>query len=191
MASLNRVVMQRTSRKWLEALGPGSLDAAEISGRWAVGLGFKSFRSFYYPDFDPCEAAFTDETGAVLQFDIILANQVWEHLDKPHAATRNVVRMLRPGGYFWLATPFFIPYHAVPVDCSRWSARGLTNLLIECGFDAAHIQAGQWGNRAAALRNLEQPWPPEHDPGTDDLTNDPAFPLVAWALGQKSAKRDR
>ncbi len=80
--------------------------------------------------------------------------------------------------------PFFIPYHAVPVDCSRWSARGLRNLLIEAGFEEDSIRADQWGNRAMALRNLEQPWPPEARP-EDDLTNDPEFPLVAWAMGQK------
>jgi hypothetical protein len=55
--------------------------------------------------------------------------------------------------------------------------------LIEAGFEEDSIQAAQWGNRAAALRNLEQPWPPEAR--DDDLTNDPDFPLVAWAMGRK------
>ncbi len=80
---------------------------------------------------------------------------------------------------------FFIPFHAAPNDCSRRTARGLRNLLIDGGFDPETIKAEQWGNRAAALRNLEPKWPPEHIPETDDLTNDPAFPIVAWAMGQK------
>ena len=185
MASLNRTVMQAQSRQWLKALHPERLDAAEISGAWGEGLGFKSFQSFYYPKHDPCKAPFAHDDGRVHKFDIILANQVWEHLDRPYAATRNVLKMLRKGGYFWIAVPFFIPYHAVPVDCSRWSARGLTNLLTEAGFDPETIRAGQWGNRAAALRNLEVPWPPAPRPD-DDLTNDPAFPLVSWALAQKA-----
>ncbi len=186
MSSLNRIVMQKTSRAWLKALQPDRLDAAEISGAWGQGQGFRSHRSFYFPDYDPCEATFVDEAGKPLRFDIILANQVWEHLDRPYAATRNVFKMLRRGGYFWIATPFYMPYHAVPVDCSRWTSRGLTNLLIEAGFAPETIRAEQWGNRAAALRNLEQPWPPEYRPESDDLTNDPAFPLVSWALGQKT-----
>ena len=184
MASINRIVMQKTSRAWLKELGPGRLDAAEISGAWGEGLGFRSFRSFHYPDHDPCRGPFTDAEGKVLKFDVILANQVWEHIDRPFAATRNVLKMLRKGGWFWIAVPFFIPYHAVPVDCSRWSARGLRNLLIEAGFEEDSIRADQWGNRAMALRNLEQPWPPEARP-EDDLTNDPEFPLVAWAMGRK------
>ena len=120
----------------------------------------------------------------MLKFDLILANQVWEHVDRPHAATRHFWKMLRPGGWFRLAVPFFIPYHAVPVDCSRWSARGLKNLLTEAGFPEHRISAAQWGNRAAAQRNLETPWPPDYREG-DDLNDDPAFPLVAWAMAQR------
>ena len=184
MPSLNRIVMQKTSRRWLDDLGPAGLDAAEISGAWGARLGFRSHRSFHYPAFDPCTGPFRDDEGKVMRFDVILANQVWEHIDRPYAATRNVLKMLKKGGWFWLAVPFFIPYHAVPVDCSRWSARGLTNLLIEGGFDPASIKAGQWGNRAAAARNLERPWPPEAV-AEDDLTDDPDFPIVAWAMGQR------
>ena len=184
MASLNRIVMQKTSREWLQALKPKSLDAAEISGKWGQMFPFRSYERFSYPAHDPCAGPFLDAEGAVRKFDLILANQVWEHIDRPQAATRNVLKMLRKGGWFWLAVPFFIPYHAVPVDCSRWSARGLKNLLIEAGFDEASIMADQWGNRAAALRNLETPWPPEYRED-DDLTNDPDCPVVAWAMGRK------
>ena len=185
MVSLNRIVMQRTSRQWLRDLTPATLDAAEISGAWGQSLGFRSFQSFYYPDFDLCTGPIRDDDDKVLKYDVILANQVWEHIDRPYAATRNVLKMLRKGGRFWVAVPFFIPYHAVPVDCSRWSARGLRNLLIEAGFDEGAIRADQWGNRAAAQRNLELPWPPEAVE-EDDLTNDPDLPVVAWAMGQKA-----
>jgi SAM-dependent methyltransferase len=186
MRSLNRIVMQKISRDWIRAMDPKTLDAAEISGKWGEGFGFRSFQSFHYPAHDPCAGPFMTAEGKVQKFDLILANQVWEHIDRPQAATRNVLKMLRKGGWFWIAVPFFIPYHAVPVDCSRWSARGLRNLLIEAGFDETSIRAEQWGNRAAALRNLELPWPPEYRED-DDLTNDPAFPVVAWAMGQRPA----
>lgn len=184
MRSLNRIVMQKVSRDWIRSLGPDRLDVAEISGRWGEMFGFRSYESFHFPQFDPCTGPFRDAGGKVLKFDLILANQVWEHIDRPHAATRNVHRMLRPGGWFWIAVPFFIPYHTVPVDCTRWSARGLRNLLVEAGFAEDRIQSQQWGNRSAAQRNLETPWPPEHRAG-DDLANDPEFPIVAWAMAQK------
>ena len=184
MRSLNRIVMQKASRDWITSLGPDQLDVAEISGNWGAGMGFRSHQSFRYPQHDPCTGPFRDEGGKVLKFDLIMANQVWEHIDRPHAATRNVWRMLRPGGWFWIAVPFFIPYHAVPVDCSRWTARGLKNLLVEAGFEPDRIQSHQWGNRQAAARNLETPWPPEYRAG-DDLANDPEFPIIAWAMAQK------
>ena len=68
--------------------------------------------------------------------------------------------------------------------CHHWSARGLKNLLVEAGFDEGRVQSHQWGNRHAASRNLETPWPPEYCAG-DDLTNDPDFPVVSWAMAQK------
>lgn len=185
VTSLNRVVMQKSTRRWLAALSPETLDAAEISGKFGRRFAFRSYARFRYPRHDICAGPFRDAQGDVMRFDLVLANQVWEHLDRPHAAIGHVREMLRAEGWFWLAVPFFIPYHQDPVDCSRWTARGLTNLLVEAGFDADRITARQWGNRAAALRNLEPAWPPVHDPETDDLRNDPAFPICSWALARK------
>jgi SAM-dependent methyltransferase len=184
--SINRIVMQRSSRRWIQDLNPASLNVAEISGKWGQMFEFASYRRFRYPKHDICKGPFTDSGGAVRQFDLILANQVWEHLDRPYTATCNVIDMLKPGGYFWLAVPFFIPYHGDPVDCSRWSARGLKNLLIEAGFAPDAIRAEQWGNRHAAARNLEEKWPPRYDEERDDLTDDPDFPICSWALARKT-----
>lgn len=184
MPSLNRIMMGRASREMVRALGQ-DLDVAEISGNWGKMFNFRSYERFIYPAFDVCAGPFTGDDGAIRQFDLILANQVWEHLDRPYAATQNVYQMLRPGGHFWLAVPFFIPFHAAPIDCSRWSARGLTNLLIECGFPQDSIRADQWGNRNAALRNMEPKWPPKYQDGVDSLRNDPKMPICAWAMAQK------
>jgi len=184
VASLNRIVMQRSTRKWLAELDLAAMDAAEISGKFGRRFEFRSYERFRYPKHDICKGPVIAPDGKVRQFDIVLANQVWEHLDRPFTATCNVTEMLRPGGYFWLAVPFFIPFHGAPVDCSRWSARGLRNLLEEAGFAPEAIRAEQWGNRRAAMRNMEAEWPPVHDPERDDLTNDPDFPICAWALAR-------
>jgi len=186
VVSLNRVVMQPASRRMIRALGPEGLEAAEISGKWGRMFDFKSYEQFRFPDYDVCAGPFTDPSGTVRQFDLILANQVWEHLDRPYAATRNVHRMLRTGGYFWVAVPFYIPFHAAPMDNSRWSARGLKNLLIEGGFAEDSIRAKQWGNRHVALRNMEENWPPDYHKGIDDIENDPKMPICAWAMAQKT-----
>jgi len=167
VVSLNRVVMHRSSRRLIGRLNPATLDTAEISGRFGKRFTFKSYTQFGYPTYDICAGPFTDPaSGAPRQFDLILANQVWEHLDRPYTALNHVQQMLRPGGYFWIAVPFFIPFHAAPNDNSRWSARGLKNLLIEAGFDESRVIARQWGNRTAAARNLEPDWPPRFDKST-------------------------
>lgn len=186
MPSINRIVMRKSSRQWVNALGPDRLRVAEISGKWGESFKFKSYEQFRYPDYDICEGPFTDADGKPRKFDMIIADQVWEHLDRPYAATKNVYKMLRKGAHFYVATPFFIPYHGAPIDCSRWSARGMKNLLIECGFEDSAIRSAQWGNRHAAQRNLETPWPPEYREGEDDLTDDPDFPMVTWAIAQKT-----
>ncbi|MEP2506879.1 MAG: methyltransferase domain-containing protein [Paracoccaceae bacterium] len=177
--------MQRSSRRMIKGLEPEFLEVAEISGKWGRRFNFRSYRQFRLPKHDICAGVFTNGRGKTRQFDLILANQVWEHLDRPYAASQNVLRMLRPGGYFWVAVPFFIPFHAAPTDNSRWSARGLKNLLIEAGFDEHAIQSRQWGNRNAALRNMEEEWPPIYVEGEDPLDNDPDMPVCAWALAQK------
>jgi SAM-dependent methyltransferase len=184
MRSLNRIVMQKESRDWITSLGPAQLDVAELSGKWGESFPFRGYQSLPFRVFDPCKGRLLDDAGKVIRFDLIMANQVWEHVDRPFTATGNIFRMLRRGGWFWVAVPFFIPYHAAPVDCSRWTARGLKNLLIEGGFAPDRVQSYQWGNRHVALRNMETPWPPEYRDG-DDLSDDPDFPVVAWAMAQK------
>ena len=186
MASLNRIVMNKISRQWIKALDLENMEVAEISGKWGAKLSCGSYKQYRYPKHDICKGPFLNSEGRIRQFDLILANQVWEHLDRPYAALCNTHEMVRDGGYFWIAVPFVIPLHAAPVDCSRWSARGLKNFLIEGGFAESEIQTGQWGNRAAALRNMEPGWPPAYKPETDDLTNDPNFPICSWALARKT-----
>lgn len=183
MAFLNRVVYKREAKKLFQALAPETRDCAEISGGLGRGYGFKSFTEFHYPDYDICQDVFRDKSGAALTFDMIIADQVWEHLDRPYAATRHVLQMLRPGGVFYVCVPFYVRYHAFPVDCSRWTARGLANLLIEAGFPEDGIAADQWGNLPSAQRDCAKKWA-KYDPEIDTLDNDPKFPIVAWATAR-------
>ncbi len=44
MASLNRVVMQKESRDWVNSLGPEDMDVLELSGKWGQGFPFRSYR---------------------------------------------------------------------------------------------------------------------------------------------------
>jgi Methyltransferase domain len=104
-----RTVMYRDRFETLKTLGTEKLDALEISPGpdevWQK-LGWRSFTETTYPTFDLC-------TGCLdRQFDIIIADQVFEHLLCPYRAARNVLSMLMPGGYFLITTPFLIRLHA-------------------------------------------------------------------------------
>ncbi|MFD0917463.1 methyltransferase domain-containing protein [Pseudahrensia aquimaris] len=172
-----RVVMQRETRAWIDGLEPDTLDAFEISGHEWGRRPFKTYSNAFYPDFDICAGA---PDG---KFDLIIAEQVWEHLRYPHRAAQNVLSALRPGGYFLITVPCLIRVHPTPDDCSRWTAQGLRYFLEEAGFDPAAIRTDQWGNKQCVIENLEK-WP-RYNAQEHSLENDPLYPVVAWALARR------
>jgi SAM-dependent methyltransferase len=174
-----RVVMNRSCRELVEGLGPEKLDVLEISGDdWGkLSYPFKSFRSANYPEYDVCADPLADQ-----QFDLIIAEQVFEHLLWPYRAGKNVYQMLRPGGHFLISTPFLVKVHAHPIDCSRWTEMGMKYLLAECGFPIQKIQTFSWGNRACVKAGFKR-WARYH--WWRSLRNEPEFPYDVWALAQK------
>jgi SAM-dependent methyltransferase len=91
-----RVVMYRRCFEFIRSLGPERLDVLEISAgpQWKRAFKFRCFTETHFPEFDICSQALDR------QFDLIIADQVFEHLPWPHKAGRNVFKMLRPGGTF-------------------------------------------------------------------------------------------
>jgi SAM-dependent methyltransferase len=180
---LDRLVLYRETSRIISTLPIGNMDALEISGnRWAEG-GFRSFLSVHYPDYDICA-----EPLARL-FDIIFAEQIFEHLLWPHRAARHVHAMLRPGGYLFVTVPFLQKVHNFPIDCSRWTETGIKYLLADSGFHLDDIQTWSWGNRAAAKANLNRRRFPLYNPILHrNLKNDPLFPVQVWALARRSTE---
>jgi SAM-dependent methyltransferase len=128
-----RTVMYRECFKMVRQLDPSRLDVLEVSaGSVWRGLGFKSFTEANFPAFDLCSMTLPRT------FDLIIADQVFEHLLWPYRAGKNARAMLKPGGHVLITTPFLIKVHEVPVDCTRWTELGLKHLLAECGFSRGH-----------------------------------------------------
>jgi SAM-dependent methyltransferase len=179
-----RVVMYQKCFQFLQALGPERLDVMEVSAgpHWVREFNFRSFTGTQYPPFDICAERLPR------QFDVIVADQVFEHLKWPLRAARNVFAMLRPGGYFVIATPFLVRVHKSPIDCHRWTEDGLSCLLQEAGFPAESITTDSWGNRACLVANLRA-WRKRGFFGS--LANEPDFPVMVWAFARKPAEDDR
>ncbi|WP_245587438.1 class I SAM-dependent methyltransferase [Cylindrospermum stagnale] len=170
--------MQRETGKLVENLNPSKLKVLEISGNNWQQTKFKEYKAVYYPQYDICETTLPET------FDLIIADQVFEHLLWPYRAAKNVQQMLNPGGYLLISTPFLVRIHNYPIDCSRWTETGLKYFLAECGFPLENIQTGSWGNRACIKANWHD-WVTYRPILLQSLKNEPDFPYCVWALAQK------
>lgn len=173
-----RVVMNRETEALIRSTVYSNCSALEISGNKWNAFGFKTYQSAGFPDYDVCEKPLKLD-----EYDIIIAEQVLEHVLWPYRAVTNVYRMLRPGGKFLVTTPFLLRVHNYPVDVSRWTELGLKHLLAECGFDYSSIQTGSWGNRACVRANFRV-WR-SYIPWLHSLKNEPDYPVVVWAWASK------
>ncbi len=172
-----RVVMNRNTQQLIEKLEPQKLKVLEISGSSWENRGFISYKSLEYPNYDVCEAPLNET------FDLIIAEQVFEHLTRPYKAGKNVFNMLNRDGRFLITLPFLIRVHDYPIDCSRWTQTGLKYFLEECGFSLECIQTYSWGNRECINSNFTK-WT-KFNKYLHNLDNEPDFPIVVWGLAKK------
>lgn len=68
---------------------------------------------------------FKDGCFAAIECDAVL-----EHVEDPEAAMSELMRVLRPGGFFHVVVPFQQPFHGYPSDFQRWTQRGL-QIMVE------------------------------------------------------------
>ena len=90
-----RVVLNRAVGRYLSALGPERLSAVEISGAAHAGIGWRHFESLNYPEFDLCAPL-----AGQGPFDVVICEQVIEHVPDPCAAAANL-RGLCSAGATW------------------------------------------------------------------------------------------
>jgi SAM-dependent methyltransferase len=177
----DRIILDQETRKIIDALPAPKMDALEISGDNGKAYPFRSFKSANFPEYDICKEPIDLEA-----FDIVLAEQVFEHLLYPYRAARNVYAMLQPGGYFFISTPFLQKIHNFPVDCSRWTALGMKYFLADAGFPLETIQTGSWGNRSVIRATFKTPYFPYYNRFIHSLKNEETFPIQVWALARKA-----
>lgn len=62
-------------------------------------------------------------------FNFIICNNVFEHLNNPRKAAKEIFRCLRKNGKAIIVTPFLFPIHDEPFDFFRYTEHGLKNIF--------------------------------------------------------------
>jgi SAM-dependent methyltransferase len=173
-----RIVLNETVNRYIASLDPSTRTAAEISGNTHADKPWKSYCTLDYPRFDLCAPLRDDR-----RFDVVICEQVLEHVADPCAAARNLRELCVPGGHVIVSTPFLVKIHELPAlaldDYWRFTPRGLRTLLERAGLHVDEV--GTWGNRLCVAGNLSRwsgyrRWHP--------LGNEPDVPLHVWAFAR-------
>ena len=75
------------------------------------------------------------EPGRLPAFDMIMCNQVFEHVVEPFAAARTLHRLLKPGGLVFWSAPFLERNHFRHADFFRYTVDGAKALFLRAGFE--------------------------------------------------------
>ena len=75
-------------------------------------------------------------------FDTVICLDMLEHCDRPYQAIQEIFRVIKPGGYLYLATVFNFIIHDYPSDYWRFTPNCLRLLLEEAGFDVIETWPG-------------------------------------------------
>jgi len=176
-----RLVMNDAVDEYLASLDPPRRNAAEISGETHASKPWKEYSALMYPEFDLCAPLHESR-----KFDVVICEQVLEHVVDPLAAVSNLRGLCAPDGHVIVSTPFLVRVHELPLfgmgDYWRFTPRGLRALLERVGLEVDSVDS--WGNRQCVVGNLNRwsarrPW--------HSLRNEPDFPLQVWAFARNTA----
>jgi SAM-dependent methyltransferase len=177
-----RLVLNAAVDQYIASLNPSECSAAEISGSSHASRPWKEYTELTYPDFDLC-APLSGARG----FEVVICEQVLEHVPDPWAAAANLRGLCAPGGRVIASTPFLVKVHELELfamrDYWRFTPRGLCNLLEGAGLEVEAV--GAWGNRHCVVGNFNRwsayrPW--------HSLRNEPEFPVQVWAFARNSPR---
>ena len=73
-------------------------------------------------------------------FDAVFCSQVLEHVAEPLSVTREISRVIKPGGRLYLTAPQSWPQHQKPNDFFRYTSFGLRHLFNRAGLRTESIK---------------------------------------------------
>ncbi len=160
MISLADIYQKPTSVPWrhrlARALQPPALYVMNPDepgdfplGRWNLYIGGASRTVPGYVNLDLVAVPGVDVIANAEQlpfppglFQRVECDPVLEHVQRPAEVMREIDRVLAPGGYAHLVTPFCHPFHEYPKDYRRFTPDGLRELagpLEGCAADGAQV----------------------------------------------------
>lgn len=74
--------------------------------------------------------------------DMVFCISLLEHVSEPEKALAEIIRVLKPGGYFYCAVPFMYPFHSAPSDYIRFTEGWFRTRLINFEFIRSGIDSG-------------------------------------------------
>jgi SAM-dependent methyltransferase len=143
---LEALYRKRASRLWRDRLirlllppAPFIANPAEPNGfpvgRWNLYIGGAGRAVPGWVNIDILAIRGVDVAADVEQlpfppntFQRVECDAVLEHVCNPERAMGEIRRVLAPGGYLYLVTPFCHPFHAYPRDFRRFTIDGLKEL---------------------------------------------------------------
>lgn len=174
-----RVVLYDAVDRHLASRSTSRLSAVEISGNTYADREWGQYTSLNFPEFDICAPLEQSKT-----YDVVICEQVLEHVVDPFGAAENLRRLCAPGGEAIVSTPFMVKVHELPLyalrDYWRFTPRGLGVLLEQAGLVVDEV--GSWGNRECIVGNLER-WSAFRR--WHSLRNEPAAPVQVWAFAHR------
>jgi len=74
------------------------------------------------------------------RFDLVICNQVMEHIPAPVDLLRELSRVTKPGGAIWMSAPLFFEEHEQPHDYYRYTQFAWRHLAEEAGLDVVSLE---------------------------------------------------
>ena len=144
--SVKTLVRRRTSPHWKDRLyrlleppepfvpNPRENLQAPL-GRWNLYIGGGGFVIDGYVNVDLFHLPGVDVVADAQQlpfseglFQVVECDAVLEHVRDPECVMREIERVLAPGGFAHLVTPFCHPFHEFPADYRRFTPAGLKQM---------------------------------------------------------------
>lgn len=187
-APFSRYVMYQSIEKWADTHQKDGIPVGKVIGgespltrlwpnaHWVVTN---------YPEVDAMALPYENES-----LDIILSDQMLEHVKKPWIAADEMLRVLKPGGLLICTTCFMQRWHP-PAVYFTFHPDGLRELFQD---SLSEIVVGGWGNRQSNDMFNHNPdekmWrkmPVKDNWFLEQIVkeNDPKAPFATWVLGVK------